>query len=157
MTEDRRVWLPSPGVEGGCYGCGDDNEVGLGLVWLPVDRTPREGRVSPTLTALFTPRPEHRGAPGILHGGLAATALDECMAALSHALDDLATVTATLELRYRRPVPLDGSAVRIESWRDRAQPRARNKVHGRLLLSDGTLAVEATGLFLTIGPAEVQR
>jgi acyl-coenzyme A thioesterase PaaI-like protein len=104
----------------------------------------------PGLVARFTPRPEHRGPPGYLHGGLAATCLDETMASLSIALDDHYSVTATLQLRYRKAVPLDGSAVRVEAWRDRpeSRPKRTHKVHGRLLLADGSVAVEASGLFV---------
>jgi hypothetical protein len=61
-------------------------------------------------------------------------------------------VTATLNLRYRKGVPLDGSPVRAEAWRDPA--RAARKVqtrHGRLILADGSVAVEATGLFVAVG------
>ena len=36
--------------------------------------------------AEFRPKPEHQGAPGILHGGVAATCLDETMAALGFVL-----------------------------------------------------------------------
>jgi acyl-coenzyme A thioesterase PaaI-like protein len=108
----------------------------------------------PGLVATFTPRPEHRGPPGYLHGGLAATCLDEVMASLSIALDDYYAVTATLQLKYRNAVPIDGSVVRVEAWRDRAEARRTHKVHGRLLLADGTLAVEATGLFVRATPVK---
>jgi acyl-coenzyme A thioesterase PaaI-like protein len=102
----------------------------------------------PGLVATFIPKAEHRGPPGLLHGGLAATCLDETMASLSIALDNEYSVTATLQLRYRKAVPLDGSAVRIEAWRDRPERRRAHKVHGRLVLADGTVAVEASGLFV---------
>jgi acyl-coenzyme A thioesterase PaaI-like protein len=102
----------------------------------------------PGLVATFFPKPEHRGPPGYLHGGLAAVCLDETMASVSIALEKIYTVTATLELRYRRPVPLDGSPVRVEAWREHPQPRRTRRVHGRLLLADGRVAVEATGLFV---------
>jgi acyl-coenzyme A thioesterase PaaI-like protein len=104
----------------------------------------------PGLVATFLPKPEHRGPPGYLHGGLAAVCLDETMASLSIALDKCYTVTATLELRYRKAVPLDGAPVRIEAWRDRDEPRRTHRVHGRLLLADGAVAVEATGLFVRV-------
>jgi acyl-coenzyme A thioesterase PaaI-like protein len=101
----------------------------------------------PGLVAIFVPGAEHAGRPGFLHGGLAATLLDETMAALSWATDRAHSVTATLSLRYRSPVPLDGGALRIESWYDDGRARRVRKVHGHLLLADGTVAVEATGLF----------
>ena len=105
----------------------------------------------PGIVATTTPRSEHRGPPGYLHGGIAALCLDETMACLGLALDDRRTVTATLSLKYRQPVPLDGKPIRVEAWRDRPEPRRTQKVHGRLLLADGTVAVEATGLFVQVG------
>lgn len=116
-----------------------ENPLGLGL---------RFRKESPGLVARFDPKAGHRGPPGFLHGGIAATVLDETMASLGWALDDVPTVTATLELRYRKPVPLDGQPVRIEAWRDRAEARRTQRVKGRLLLADGTVAVEATGIFV---------
>jgi hypothetical protein len=38
--------------------------------------------------------------------------------------------------------------VRIEVWRERAEPRKTQRVNGRLLLADGTVAVEASGIFV---------
>lgn len=102
----------------------------------------------PGLVARFDPNEGHRGPPGFLHGGIAATVLDETMASLGWALDDVPCVTATLSIRYRKPVPLDGKPVRIEVWRARAEPRRTQRVQGRLLLADGTVAVEASGIFV---------
>lgn len=102
------------------------------------------------LVARFDPRPEHRGPPGYVHGGMAAAVLDEVMASLGWALDDTPCVTATLSLRFRRGVPLDGGPVRVEAWRERPEPRRTQKVKGRLLLADGSVAVEAEGLFVQV-------
>ncbi|GAC1532408.1 MAG: hypothetical protein NVS3B12_10090 [Acidimicrobiales bacterium] len=119
----------------------------LGLAW---------SKEEPGLVSTFTPAPEHRGPPGFLHGGLAAAVLDETMAALSITTDGWHSVTAKLELRYRTPVPLDGQPLRIEAWRDptderRSQKSRRvQKIHGRLLVADGSAAVEATGLFVRV-------
>lgn len=123
---------------------GDEKDpFGLGLRW---------SVEPPGLVAFFEPKARHRGPPGHLHGGVAATCLDECMAALGMVLDKVHTVTAKLELRYRHPVPLDGGTLRIEAWRDEPRPKRIQRVHGRLLLPDGTKAVEATGLFVQTGP-----
>ena len=107
-------------------------------------------RVGDRLVARFDPRDDHRGPPGYVHGGVAATVLDEVMASLGWALDDTPCVTARLELRYRKGVPLDAGPVRVESWRDRAEGRRTQRVHGRILLGDGSVAVEATGLFVQV-------
>jgi acyl-coenzyme A thioesterase PaaI-like protein len=121
---------------------GDDHEpFSLGLVY---------SKEPPGIVATTTPAPEHRGPPGFLHGGLAALCLDETMASLGIALDRRHTMTATLSLKYRRPVPLDGRPIRIEAWRDRTESRRTQKVFGHLLLADGTVAVEANGLFVQV-------
>ena len=100
------------------------------------------------MVARFTPAARHAGAPGFLHGGFAAMALDETMAAVGWFLDRVHCVTGTLDLRYRHPVPLDGAEVRVEAWRDRAEARRHQRVHGRIVLGDGTVAVEASGIFV---------
>ena len=72
----------------------------------------------------------------------------QCRRAYGYVLDRVHCVTATLDLRYRRPVPLGAGPLRIEAWRDRPEPRRRQRVHGRLVLPDGEVAVEATGIFV---------
>ena len=116
-----------------------ENPLGLGL---------RFRKEAPGLVATFEPKASHRGPPGFLHGGIAATVLDETMASVGWAMDDVPCVTATLELKYRKPVPLDGRPIRIEAWRDRPEPRKMQRVNGRLLLEDGTVCVEASGIFV---------
>jgi hypothetical protein len=70
------------------------------------------------------------------------------MAGVSYALDRVRTVTGTLNLRYRRPVPLAAAPLRVEAWRDQPVARRAQKVRGRIVLVDGTVAVEATGMFV---------
>ena len=123
----------------GDEGTTGENPLGLGLV---------VRKEAPGLVATFEPKAHHRGPPGFLHGGIAATVLDETMASVGWAMDDVPCVTATLELKYRKPVPLDGRPLRIEAWRDRVEPRKMQRVQGRLLLADGTVCVEASGIFV---------
>ena len=108
----------------------------------------------PTCVATFVPQRHHRGMPGYLHGGLAATALDETMASIGLVLHDQRCLTATLELRYRKPVALDGRSVTVEAWRsDERGGRRRYHVQGELRDHDGRVCVEARGLFLAITPS----
>jgi acyl-coenzyme A thioesterase PaaI-like protein len=51
-----------------CFVCGIDNPIGLKLAFYTQD----DGSVM----AHFSPRPEHQGYPGYLHGGIATTLLD---------------------------------------------------------------------------------
>lgn len=79
-----------------CFACGRDNPVGLGMSFEP-DGEEMLGR--------FTPGQVHQGFPGLLHGGIMATLLDETMA---HWLGERGIVgtTARLEVRYRAGAPL---------------------------------------------------
>ena len=58
-----------------------------------------------TLTTTFVGSPVYQGYDGILHGGIISTLLDEAMAKLSYELG-YAAVTASLEIRFKHPVPI---------------------------------------------------
>lgn len=98
-------------------------------------------------TAWYHPQPEHRGNPGWLHGGLAATLLDHiCARAASHALGER-VVTGTLQLRYRQPVPLDAGPYRLRATA--AEPRrGTTRVLGAIETDAGAPLVEANALFI---------
>ena len=125
----------------------DDDPLGLGLRYR-LDRSVTPER----LLARFTVRPDHRGPPGYLHGGMAATILDETMACVSWALEEVPSVTARLEVRYRLPIPIDVGELQVEAWRARPGARRVQKVLGRILMPDGSVAVEATALFVEVTP-----
>ena len=109
----------------------------------------REGR--DTCIATFVPQVHHRGMPGFLHGGLAATALDETMASVGLVLHNQRCLTARLELRYRKSVALDGRPITVEAWRaDERGGSTRYHVIGELRNADGIVCVHAKGLFLAI-------
>jgi len=93
---------PAPGEllgahYGQCFGCGDEQPHGLHL-------QARAGE-GVTITAEFTVQPAHQGAPGLAHGGVLATALDETLGSLNWLLRVIA-VTGRLETDFVRPVPV---------------------------------------------------
>ena len=102
MTTDLagRVAALRAHTDNGCFACGLDNPIGLHL-----DGFARDGS---DITAAFTARPEYQGTVGSLHGGIAATALDEILVWAGILLEDVLTVTGTMELRYRRPLASAG-------------------------------------------------
>ncbi len=61
-----------PSLEG-CFGCGSENEMGLKLEF----HWEGEDYVAP-----FTAQECHRGYPGVVHGGIIASVLDEAMGRL---------------------------------------------------------------------------
>ncbi len=117
------------------------------LAGMPFDIDMEWSLEPPGLVAVFTPGPQHHGPADSLHGGIAALVLDECMAAYGNAVDKIHTITGTLNLKYRRPVALDGRPLRVEAWRE-GELRKVNKMFGRLLTADGEVAVDAWGLFV---------
>ena len=109
-----------------------------------------EGHVA---VAAFHPQPEHRGNPGWLQGGLAATVLDHVSARAAAAALAARVVTGTLDLRYPHPVPLDGGPYRVQAVASGARGRMV-RVSAELTDADGRALVEARGLFLVRpGPA----
>ena len=101
----------------------------------------------PGIVARFVPDARHQGPHKNMHGGVSAYVLDETMAALGQTLDKVHLVTGTLNLKYRKPVPIDGRQVRVEAWRE-SEGRRAMKVFGRIVTADDVVAVEASGLFI---------
>jgi len=124
-----------------CFGCSQKNPHGLHVAY--------ESGPDGTGVGHFTPRPEFEGPPGFLHGGLAATAMDEALGWTAHESVEDKWVTGTLEIRYRKPVPLDGGPYRIETETLRHSGR-RKRLAGRLLLADGSVAVEGEAVFIKV-------
>lgn len=98
----------------------------------------------------FEPQPEHRGNPGWLHGGLAATVLDHvCARAASAALGGDRVVTGKLDLRYRGPVDLANGPYRVEAEAQPARGRVV-KVKGAIVGPNGRPLVTANALFVRL-------
>jgi uncharacterized protein (TIGR00369 family) len=119
--------------------CGVENTEGLGARFFELD----DGE----LAGVFTPRANHQGYPGRLHGGIAATLLDETIGrAISIADPDAWGVTVELSMRYRKPVPSDRE-VRAIARITRDGGRLFEGT-GEIVLEDGSVAVEAAGKYL---------
>lgn len=142
----RHPEAPAPGEllgahYGHCFGCGGEQPHGLHL-----EARAGEGVA---VTAEFTVRTVHQGAPGLAHGGVLTTALDETMGSLGW-LMQMIMVTGRLETDFVRPVPVD--TVLHLSARVTA-------VHGRKVYTeatgrigpDGPVAVRAEALFVKVG------
>ncbi len=77
-----------------CYVCGTENPAGLHVPFAP---DPGGGS-----RAEYVARPEHVGWPGIIHGGLLFTLMDEAVA-WACTSGGLTCVTAKAEARFRSP------------------------------------------------------
>jgi acyl-coenzyme A thioesterase PaaI-like protein len=130
-----------------CFACGDDNPIGMHLEGIR-----REGE---EVRATLRPRPEFQSYPGMLHGGLVATALDEMMGYAAILLAGAWSATARMEVRFRAPVPCDAT-VELVGGVDRARS-GRVSAWARLLLPDGRVASESTGLLVPLPPETAER
>lgn len=121
-----------------CFGCGPENERGLQLDFrLEGDLVVGDLRLVPW----------QGGGPGVAHGGILATFLDELMGhvAVAHRLP---AVTARFEIDYLRPAPI-GTTVRGEAWLARLDGRKLHmEAEGRI---GGDPVVEARSLYMSVG------
>ncbi len=123
-----------------CLVCGLKNPFGLHTAFYELDNK--------EILAVFTPRKEHQSYPGRLHGGIISTILDEAVgrAIMMHADDEVWGVTVDLQVRFKKPVPLDKELRVIGRITDDSSRFFEGT--GELLLEDGTVAAECHGRYL---------
>ncbi|HYL43310.1 MAG TPA: PaaI family thioesterase [Ktedonobacteraceae bacterium] len=125
-----------------CFVCGQHNPFGLHLVFRLENNS---------IVADFQPREEHQGFPGIIHGGIVASVLDEALGRTSILAERPEwTMTGRLEVRYRRYVPY-GQLLRVRAFLG-TQRRKMLQATGMLTLADdeNTILAEAQGVFLAL-------
>ncbi|MFE9449778.1 PaaI family thioesterase [Streptomyces sp. NPDC006739] len=124
-----------------CFGCGGGQAHGLHLA-------ARAGE-GVSLTAEFTVRPAHQGAPGLAHGGVLASALDETLGSLNWLLRTIA-VTGRLETDFVRPVPVGATLHLSAEVTAVAGRKIYSRATGRIGGPDGPVAVRAEALFVEV-------
>ena len=124
-----------------CFACGQENPIGLKL------RFRSDGE---TVRAEFTPGELHQGWPGIVHGGIINTLLDEAMvyAPFFHGIH---CVTAKMEVRIRQPV-LVGQQLFISSIIAR-KTRRLIETEANIVLEDGTTVAEGKATMFVVNEA----
>ena len=127
---------------GGCFACGQENPIGMQLDGF---RLSEDGWVE----ADFAPRPDYRGAHETLHGGIAATAIDEILVWAGIVSEGVLSVTGTLDLKYRRPLEVSDQIVARGRVEER---RGRRMIISGELQSEGRAAVQGRGLYLVSRP-----
>ncbi len=125
-----------------CFICGLENPVGLKLKIYETE----PGVTESTFTA-----PEHyQSYPGILHGGIVATILDEVSgrALMGTGAEPRFMFTAKLEVKYRRNVPI-GKPLKIigKAGKDRGRMA---EAWGGIYDEEGNLLAESTSLLVDL-------
>jgi acyl-coenzyme A thioesterase PaaI-like protein len=126
-----------------CFICGLENPVGLKLRIYEVE----PGVVETTYTA-----PQHfQGYPGVLHGGIVATILDEVSGRAHMGTSDNPRFmfTAKLEVKYRKNVPI-GVPLRIVGKAVRDSGRSAEGWAGIYNAQTGELLAEGTTLLANV-------
>lgn len=106
-----------------CFACGRDNAIGLKLDFH------QEGE---SVKAEFVPGEPYQGWPGVVHGGLICTMLDEVMG-YAAGFKGLYAVTAKMEVHYRKPA-LIGQRLLLSA--------KVKSVNGRTVTCDGEIRLE---------------
>jgi len=114
-----------------CFGCGKNNPCGLKLEFEWDGKAAR---------AEFTPTKFHQGWREIIHGGLLTTVMDEAMA-YATSFENIPCVTATMQVRLRRPAVIDQPLIVTASVTKNARKFAETEA--KLTLRDGTIVAEA--------------
>ena len=123
----------------GCFACGRSNPHGLRMDGFRIE----DGFA----VAEFSPRAEHRGTEGTLHGGVVTTTLDEISVWASILTLRTMVVTGRLDVRFRRPAMVDDPSLWARG--QVKERRGKRVVITAELLSGKRVCASSEGLFLT--------
>jgi uncharacterized protein (TIGR00369 family) len=122
-----------------CFVCGLENPAGLHLRFFD------DGQDEVTCDFVVTPK--HQSYPGRVHGGVIAAILDEAGGRTAAIGDhNRFFVTASLEVRYRQPVPLGTPLRAVGKLRKRVGRRAQ--AHSEIRSPEGEVLAEADLLLI---------
>jgi acyl-coenzyme A thioesterase PaaI-like protein len=124
--------------EGLCFGCGQNNQIGLKLDFKWDGKTAR---------AEFTPTELYQGWPGIVHGGITTSLLDEAMGWATR-LSCFNAVTARIRANFKRPIPV-GERLIISAFITKNEGR-HIESKAEVSLPDGTVMAEGTSTYVVI-------
>ena len=117
-----------------CFACGRDNPIGLHLDFKFEDDKYIAKKIIPN---------EYQSYPGVVHGGIVTTLLDEAMA--NYIIDkyhEPQPLTGRLSIRYKNPTPI-GEELIITAWQEE-QRRNIYTMKSTISMADGTITAEAT-------------
>jgi acyl-coenzyme A thioesterase PaaI-like protein len=126
-----------------CFVCGVENDSGLHLRFYETEDNP------PQVVAHYTIQERFQGYPGVAHGGILATMLDEVTSRTVFRVDPPRfVVTARLTMRYRKPVPL-GTSLKLVGRVVEDKGRVIT-VAGQIIDPDGVVLTEAEAVLFEV-------
>jgi acyl-coenzyme A thioesterase PaaI-like protein len=132
-----------------CFVCGVSNPLGLKLRFY--ETAPGEVTVNHTVSE------EYQGYPGVVHGGIVTSMLDEVLGRVHMGSDPQDTrflYTARMTVHFRKPVPV-GQPLRIVGRAEKTKKRAATSsavIYG----PEGDVLAEAEGLLVDVPAGIVQ-
>jgi uncharacterized protein (TIGR00369 family) len=123
-----------------CFVCGSQNRSGLNLRFFT------DGQI---VEARFSPRPDHNGFVGVVHGGIIATILDEVMVWACAVRQKRFCFSAEMTVRYLRPVQV---GVQITA-RGELLENKRDRIYlakGELLSASGEVLASSLAKYMPI-------
>jgi uncharacterized protein (TIGR00369 family) len=127
-----------------CFVCGEHNPIGLR------QRFETDGRV---VRARFTPRPEHVGFKGVIHGGILATLLDEIMVWACAVQTRTFGYCAEMKIRFQHPAT-PGVELRVEAELVADRRGRVFEAKSEVRDADGKLLAQATGKYMPLRGAD---
>lgn len=124
-----------------CVICGCNNPAGIGAEFYETE----DGRV----LCVFTGKSIHRSFPHIMHGGMSAAILDDCMGrTIQLSKPELWGLTLEMQLTYKRPVPYDETCYALAELIEESEKIYSSKAY--LLLPNGEIAATSEGKFYKV-------
>lgn len=134
-----------PGDYPGCYVCGSDNPAGFKIQF------ERDGEAG--CRATYPALPQHNGWPGVIHGGVLFTLMDEAVAWACR-FAGWRCVTAKAEARFRAPARVGMTLV----IRGQVSFTGRRAVRAHAEVRDGSeagaLLAELDAMMAVVGPID---
>ncbi|MDR0879473.1 MAG: PaaI family thioesterase [Clostridioides sp.] len=122
-----------------CIVCGIKNDLGMHANFYELENG--------ELVAICNTKDWHQSYPGRLHGGMTAALLDETIGrAISIDDEQVWGVTVSLELKYKKPVPLD-EKIKVVG-RITKENRKLFEGTGEIILENGEIAATAHGKYM---------
>lgn len=130
-----------------CFGCDPHNPIGLKLQFVLSGEE---------VSAVWEPRPDLEGYPGLIHGGIQATLADEIGVWYVYTVFGTAGATESLEIKYKRPaLRADGPfTIRARGERD---GRRHVRIHVTLENASGEVCTEAECVYIVFSEVVARR
>lgn len=141
---DRYISDPPAGIN--CFGCAPTNPIGLRLEF------DRHGR---NYLSTFTLGGDYESYPGVIHGGIVATVVDELMSQAVYRESGASVYTVGLRVRYGQPM-----RTQVVHHASAQVDRSDTDVivaTGRIENAAGELVAAATGSFSRIPDSDIAR